>query len=734
MNDKLYRLMDWAGIEAIVYSEEDHPEQLLGPHICREGVLIQTFLPSATAVTVVIRNTGKRYPMELADEAGFYAVLLGGKKVPDYYFETEEINGTSRSFDDAYRFGSPVDKGRTAAFAAGICPDIYQVLGAHPMKLDGTEGVHFAVWAPGAMRVSVVGNFNNWDGRCLPMRRLGDTGIFDLFVPGVAEGSIYKYEIKARGGLTYLKADPYAVSAELRPNTASVVASLEGYHWSDEKWMKERKGRDVTRKPVSIYEVHLPSWKTPEDGREFYSYRELAHMLAGYVSQMGFTHVQLMPVMEHPLDASLGYQVTGYYAPTSRFGTPKDFMYFVDYLHQKGIGVILDWVPGYFARDNHGLAGFDGTCLYEHLDPRQGVHPTIGTLVYNYGRPQVRNFLIANALYWKNIYHVDGIHMDGVASMLYLNYGKRDGEWVANMYGGRENLEAIDFLKQLSTTFHKDGDGAFLTAEETSGWPKLTAPVEEEGLGFDLKWNQGWMNDFLEYIQLDPIFRSYHHNNLTMSMIYAYSENYLLPFSHEEVGNSKRSLIAKMPGKRKMKFANLRAAYGFLMTHPGKKLLFMGQDFAQFGNWEESDQVEWSVLQQEEHRQMQAYVKDLLHLYRKHPALYAEDTDPEGFEWINNISANENILVFLRKDAKSREDLLVILNFSPLTYEKHKVGVPYEGKYKEIFNSDKEQYGGSGKVNARVKNSRKSECDDKEDSIIITVPPLGVSVFSCTKI
>jgi 1,4-alpha-glucan branching enzyme len=583
------------------------------------------------------------------------------------------------------------------------------------------------------MRVSVVGDFNFWDGRRLPMRRFGGSGIFELFVPGISAGEIYKYEIRAKGGLTYLKADPYANAAEVRPNTASVVADLSTFEWHDQNWLEKRRQAHSKEEPMFIYELHLGSFRRPDDDRRFYNYRELAPMIADYVKEMGYTHIELLPIMEHPFDGSWGYQVTGYYAPTSRYGSPQDFMYFMDYMHEQGIGVILDWVPAHFPRDTHGLSNFDGTCLYEHRDPRQGAHPHWGTLIYNYARPEVSNFLIANALFWKNVYHADGIRMDAVASMLYLDYGKSDGQWVANMYGGNENLDAVEFFKHLNSIFKKDEDGALLIAEESTAWPKITASVKEGGLGFDYKWNMGWMNDFLGYMQLDPFFRSYHHGELTFSMIYAYSEDFILTFSHDEVVHGKSSMIGKMPGKRSSKFANLRAAYGYLMTHPGKKLLFMGQDIGQFSEWSEEKQVEWNLLDYEEHQQLQHYMKALTGLYKTQPALYQKDYDPEGFEWINSISANENMLVFLRKGASEENDLLVVLNFSPLTYEKHRIGVPYSGKYKEIFNSDSTEFGGEGHVNARAKASRKSTCDDREDSIEITVPPMGISIFQCKK-
>lgn len=734
MDKKLYDLMDWAGVEAIVYSEEDHPENYLGPHQTEDGITIQAFFPDAKEAKVKVNGVKKMYPMDLEDEAGYFAVLLPGKKIPEYSILVTYENGTVEEHKDPYSFAPQITEKEAKKFNAGICYDIYKKLGAHPMNINGTDGVYFAVWAPNAMRVSVVGDFNLWDGRKLPMRRFGESGIFELFVPGLACGSIYKYEIKAKGGLTYLKADPYANAAELRPNTASIVTDLSDFTWSDDSWMEERKKTSTKDKPMFIYELHLGSFKKPEDDRIFYNYRELAPMIADYVKEMGYTHIELLPIMEHPFDGSWGYQVTGYYAPTSRYGTPQDFMYFMNYMHEQGIGVILDWVPAHFPRDTFGLSSFDGTCLYEHYDPRQGSHPHWGTLIYNYGRPEVSNFLIANALFWKNVYHADGIRMDAVASMLYLDYGKNDGEWVANIYGGHENLEAVEFFKHLNSIFKKDKDGAILVAEESTAWPKITASVQDDGLGFDYKWNMGWMNDFLGYMQLDPFFRSYHHGELTFSMIYAYSEDFILTFSHDEVVHGKGSMIGKMPGKRKSKFANLRTAYGYMMTHPGKKLLFMGQDIAQFDEWSEEKGIQWNLLEYDEHKQMQTYMKALIRLYREQPALFQKDYDPSGFEWINCMDADENLLSFMRRGEKPEDDLLIIVNFSPLVYEKHKVGVPYNGKFKEIFNSDSKEFGGDGNTNPRAKSSKKVFCDDRENSIEILVPPMGISVFKCTKV
>ena len=736
MDKKLYELMNWPRIEALVYSEEDEPQEILGPHKVKGGTLIQAFLPTAVRMEIITKETGEAAEMEKVDEEGFFAALLPGKKLPAYHFRITYDNDVVQEAEDCYRFCPQVFTAQDLEeFGKGIHYTIYEKMGAHPMTVDGVEGTYFAVWAPNAERVSVVGDFNLWDGRRNPMRKIREAGIYELFIPGLKVGSCYKYEIKTRQGLPMLKADPYANGAQLRPDTASVITDLSGFAWSDEKWLEQRKNTDYKKEPLLIYEVHLGSWKKPEredgDTREFYTYRELAPLLAAYVKEMGYTHVELMPIMEHPLDESWGYQVTGYYAPTARYGTPEDFMYFMDYLHGQGIGVILDWVPAHFPKDAFGLAAFDGTCLYEHFDPRQGTHPHWGTLLYNYGRPQVKNFLIANALFWTEKYHADGIRMDAVASMLYLDYGKNEGEWVPNIYGGKENLEAIEFLKHLNSIYKKRKDGAILIAEESTAWPKVTGALEQEGLGFDFKWNMGWMNDFLGYMHYDPVFRGYHHGELTFSFIYAWSENFILSLSHDEVVHGKSPMVGKMPGDRDSQLNNLRAAYGFMAAHPGKKLLFMGQEFATFDEWNEKESLDWDLLQYQDHSDMQGYVKALNALIKAHPALYEKDCSPEGFRWINNISANENMLVFLRK--ADEETLLVVCNFSPLVYEKHKLGVPFEGRYKEIFNSDHEQFGGSDVRNKRVKTSKKSECDGFEDSIEITVPPMGIAVFTCTE-
>ncbi len=733
MNNKLYKLMNWPEIEEIIYSESDNPHRLLGAHVVGGSTLVQTYQPGAKSVLLQNKKDKKNYEMELADEEGFFAVLIPGKAAFDYEYIVEYEGGNLRKVKDAYNFAPQIQDTDLDKFAAGIHYTIYEKLGAHPMKINGVEGVYFAVWAPNAMRVSAVGDFNSWDGRVHQMRRLKDSGIFEIFIPGAKVGQNYKYEIKAKGGLTFLKADPYAFGQQLRPETASVIRESVGkgkVKWEDAEWMADRKRKQGVDQPISIYELYLGSFKQTEDGG-YLNYRELAPLIVKYVKEMGYTHIELMPVMEHPFDGSWGYQVIGYYAPTARYGTNEDFMYFMNEMHKADIGVILDWVPAHFPRDTHGLSNFDGTCLYEHQDPRQGFHPHWGTLIYNYGRPQVSNYLIANALYWIEQYHVDGIRMDAVASMLYLDYGKSDGQWVANMYGGHENLEAVEFLKHLNSIVKKRDAGVLMIAEESTAWPAVTGDVEDNGLGFDIKWNMGWMNDYLSYITYDPYFRSHHHNELTFSMIYAYSERFMLVFSHDEVVHGKGTLIGKMPGEIKDKFANLRLTYAYMMTHPGRKLLFMGQDIGEFDEWNEEREVEWGLINYDSHKGIQKLVKDLNHLYTSAPAFYQYDTSWEGFEWINCISSEDCMLVYMRKTKTAEQTMVVVANFANISRE-FTIGVPYAGKYKEILNTDAKEYGGEGMVNAEVLCSEEVECDGRDDSICMRSAPLSVSIFSYT--
>lgn len=765
MKERLYDLMDWEAIEAIVYSEEDHPENILGPHKIKDGILIYTFFPDASNVKVKLKKTGKLFEMEEADDAGVFAVLLPYKRIQAYTFIVEYEDGSVIEVEDSYLYTDIIGESDINKFETGQAYDVYEWMGAHPVAIDGfgdnaevrwnvtadsdkqgnkdtVYGVHFAVWAPNAMRVSVVGDFNFWDGRRQPMCRVGDTGVFSIFLPGMACDDLYKYEIKSNPQTVCLKTDPYGFACEQRPANASIVKNIADYKWGDAKWMNAREKFDFKKEPMSVYEVHLGSWmkkdysdiEEPTCDDEFLNYREIAPLLADYVQSMGYTHVELMPIMEHPLDESWGYQVTGYYAVTSRYGSPDDFMYFVDYMHKKGIGVILDWVPAHFPKDANGLARFDGTCLYEHCDPRKGEHPHWGTLIYNYGRPEVISFLISNAIFWIDKYHADGIRMDAVASMLYLDYGKGPGGWVPNMYGGNENLEAVDLLRKLSDAVHRRKDGALLIAEESTAWPKVTEKTTNDGLGFDLKWNMGWMNDFTSYMQTDPLFRKGRHGTLLFSMIYAYSENFILVFSHDEVVHLKRSMLMKMPGDMEEKFANLRAAYGFMVAHPGKKLSFMGQEFAQEEEWNEKISLPWDEAKLPEHENFMKYIKSLNTFYTKHPALYEDDYDEDGFRWLSNMDADHSIITFMRSAKKSDEKLLVVCNFTPVVQEQFRVGVPFAGKYKEIFNSDSTEYGGSDNVNKRQKTSKPVEWDGLDNSIVVTVPPLGISIYKCIEV
>lgn len=729
VNNKLYKLMNWPRIEGIIYSEEDNPHEILGPHAVGKNVLFQTFWPGAVSVKLMIEGEEKAHKMELVDEAGYFACLLPGRIPEEYEYEVAYEEGVTYKVKDAYRFQTGLSEKDIDKFNAGICYDIYEKMGAHPMTIDGVSGTFFAVWAPNAVRVSVVGDFNHWDGRVHQMRRNAG-GIFEIFIPQVGAGECYKYEIKAKGDITYLKADPYAFGQQLRPDTASVVRDIS-YQWNDQKWMKERHAHQKENSPVSVYELYLGSFKRDEDTREYLNYRELAPLVVEYVKEMGYTHVELMPVMEHPLDASWGYQVIGYYAPTARYGSAEDFMFFVDMLHREGIGVILDWTPAHFPKDTYGLSHFDGTCLYEHMDPKKGIHPHWGTLIYNYGRPQVSNYLIANALYWVEKYHADGIRVDAVASMLYLDYGRKEGEWVPNMYGGNENLEAVEMLKHLNSIMKKKNPDVYMIAEESTAWPKVTGDLQEDGLGFDMKWNMGFMNDFLSYISYDPYFRSYHHNELTFSMIYAYSENFMLVFSHDEVVHEKSSMIEKMPGVSEDQFANLRISYAYMMTHPGKKLLFMGQDIGETKEFDETRETEWSLLSHKENKGLNRLVKDLNALYKEKPALYVKDTQPEGFEWINCISADRCMVAFMRKADRPEESLVITVNFANVEQE-FQLGVPYEGMYQEILNTDAECYGGQGRINTDKKPALDGEWDGKPYSFTMKAAPLSASIFAFT--
>ena len=615
-------------------------------------------------------------------------------------------------------------------FGQGNHYEIYKKFGAHEVTA-GKKGVYFAVWAPHAKSVSVIGEFNGWDAAADRMERQEPLGIYTVFVPEAKDGQMYKYCIETQSGELIYKADPFANYAELRPGTASRITDISHLKWTDDRWMESRKKWNNKENPLSIYEVHMGSWMR-HPGREdegFYTYREFAEAITKYVKKMGYTHVELMGIAEHPYDGSWGYQVTGYYAPTSRYGTPEDFAYMINYLHRNGIGVILDWVPAHFPKDAHGLADFDGTPTFEYADPRKGEHPDWGTKIFDYEKPQVRNFLIANALFWIEHFHVDGLRVDAVASMLYLDYGKQDGQWVPNKYGGNQNLEAIEFFKHLNSVVLGRNPGTMMIAEESTAWPKVTGNPEDDGLGFSLKWNMGWMHDFTEYMKLDPYFRKNAHHMMTFSMEYAYSENYILVLSHDEVVHLKCSMLNKMPGEGFDKYANLKVAYAFMTGHPGKKLLFMGQEFAQLREWSEERELDWFLLSEEPHQQIQNWYRDLLHLYKKNPALYELDNDPAGFEWINKDDISRSIFSFVRHSKGKKKNLLFVCNFTPVAREDYRVGVPTKRQCKLVLNSDEKEYGGSGEKRTEIYKPVKKECDGQKYSFAYPLPAYGVAVF-----
>jgi len=744
MNNRLYKLMNWPEIEAIVYSEESRPHDILGPHVVGGSTLLQTFQPKAVKVVAVIKDLKDPYKlatynMSMADEEGFFACIIPGKNVNFYTLKITDENEVETEIYDAYAFKPEfLDERDISRFEAGIHYSIYEKLGAHPRTINGVQGTTFAVWAPNALRVSVVGDFNNWDGRAHQMQKRDKGGIFEIFIPGVGVNDIYKYELKASGGFITLKADPYAFGCELRPDSASIVRNLKKFAWDDKEWLSIRKSRQNAEAPISIYELHLGSFKRPVDENNnnanknnkcYYTYRELAPLVIDYVQKMRYTHIELMPIMEYHDDSSWGYQVTGFYAPTARYGTCEDLMYFINEMHLNNIGVIFDWVPAYFAHASFGLATFDSTCLYEHLDPRQGRHPHNGALIFNYGRPEVANYLIANALYWIEKYHIDGLKIGEMTSMLYLDYGRGEGEWIANMFGGNENLEAVEFLKHLNSILRKRNPGILTIADEASAWPQVTGGLKEGGLGFSFKWNNGWMNDYLKYIDFDPYFRAHHHPELTFSMIYAYSERFMLAFSHQEVSRGKSGMIGKMPGRIKEKFANLRLTYAYQMMHPGKKLIFMGQDLAEFREFEEKREVQWALLDHDDHGKLNVLVQELNDFYRLNPALFVLDNDPNGFHWINCISAEKCMLSFIRSSRKEEENLVIVANFANIKQD-FEIGVPLEGKYREVFNTDTARYGGSGRVNEGIMESNEKEVDDLPYSFTMQSAPLSLSVFA----
>ena len=716
----------------IVNGEHSDPHTVLGMHEMeedgRKAVVVRAFLPHAAGITVIdYANKRKKYPMERLHADGFFEVTIADREEWfRYQLEYTDADGNTWRSYDPYSFSPTLSEFDRHLFGAGTHYEIYEKMGGRLMTHEGARGAAFSVWAPNAKAVSVIGDFNNWDARRSPMRRLGESGIWELFLPAAAEGDKYKFHVTQCDGRVVDKTDPYGVYAEVRPNNASVLYPLKRYKWKDRRWMTARRKYDFRAAPMNIYEVHLGSWKRAE-GNRFLSYTELAEQLIPYVKEMGYTHIEMLPVEEHPFDGSWGYQVTGYYAPTSRYGSPDEFKQFVDACHQNGISVILDWVPAHFPKDDFALARFDGTALYEHQDPRLGEHIQWGTYIFNYGRKEVANFLLANALYWMDIFHIDGLRVDAVASLLRLDFCKEEGQWLPNVYGGSENLEAIEFLKHMNSVIAEREPGALMIAEDSTAWPGVTKKVEEGGLGFSLKWNMGWMNDFLSYIKLDPIYRKYHQNKLTFGMAYHYAENFVLVLSHDEVVHTKSSMIGKMPGDVWQSFANLRLSYGFMMGHPGKKLLFMGGEFAQYSEWSEARSLDWHLLQYADHQEMQAYVKELNHLYAEESAFWAEDFDPNGFQWIECDDAESSIVSFVRRSQE--KELVFLCNFTPVVHRGFSLGVPQEGVYHERLNSDAARFGGSDVINAVPLQSREEPADRCPFRVELDVPPLGMVIL-----
>lgn len=695
MDEKLYNLMNWPRIEDVVYCEESAPRDVMGPSLTQEGVIVQGFFPDAEAVSVV--TGGKTYACELEDEAGYYAVLLPRRKIPEYKFRVTK-NGETKEFYDPYAFPGQITEDEEKAFCAGVYYEAYEKMGAHPMEINGVKGTYFAVWAPNAVRVSVVGDFNNWDGRTLMMHRMPMSGIYELFVPGVGAGDIYKYEIKTKDGGILLKADPYAAQAQQPPCTASVVADVDSFRWNDEDWMSSRCRFADKKQPVSIYETSLGQWSSAEE-------------LVDFLTETGYTHVEFLPVMEYLEEETNGYSTSAYFAITSRFGEPEDFRALVDTLHQAGIGVILDWTPAQFPRYEGGLERFDGTPLYEQPDESGKVHPFWGTLLYNYASPMVKDFLISNACYWLEVYHADGLRMDDVDVMLYLDYGRNPGEWMPNLYGTNENLHAVEFLKHLNSIVKKRNPGVILIAQEDGLWPELTGSVEDDHIGFDYKWSGGWTKDFLDYLGETPQERKNSHDRLTLSMLYAYCERFVLTLGRRDVGTSFEEFMDRIPGDEAQKFAQIREAYTYMMLHPGCKMMAPEPGMPEG---------------------LKACIHDLNELYKANQALYTSDDKYDGFEWIQLMKYEENVISFLRKDTETGETLLAVCNFSDKVYEAYRSGVPFYGKYKEIFNSDDKKYGGAGVKNPRMKTARKEECDERENSLTFRLPAFGAVIFSCT--
>jgi 1,4-alpha-glucan branching enzyme len=724
-------------LQRILTAQEGDPFSVLGPHTEKLGkaeqIRIRAFLPDAAEVTCLLHQQhADTLPMTLVAPDGVFEAVFSGKVLdPTYLFRIVTTQGNTFQQYDPYAFSPVLSEFDLHLFGEGKLYKGYEKLGAHCCTHEGIQGVNFVVWAPNAKRVSVVGGFNVWDGRRHPMRSRGGVGLWELFIPGIGDGEIYKYEILPQGGgIPFTKADPYATAAELRPKTASLVCDVSQHQWNDLNWLEARKTGDPLKKPLSIYEVHLGSWKRHvEEGNRWLTYRELAQSLITYVQEMGFTHIELMPIVEHPFDGSWGYQSTGYFAPTSRFGTPEDFMEFVDVCHQSGIGVIMDWAPAHFPDDPHGLAFFDGTHLYDHSDPRKGYHPEWKSRIFNYGRTEVKNFLINSALSWFDRYHIDGLRVDAVASMLYLDYARKDGEWVPNQFGGNENLEAVEFIKELNAVAHQEHPGILMIAEESTAWPGVSRPTYVGGLGFSFKWNMGWMHDTLEYFQMDPVYRKFHQHKVTFGLMYAFTENFVLVLSHDEVVHGKKSLLDKMPGDDWQRFANLRALYGHMWGHPGKKMLFMGGEIGQWWEWNHDDSLQWHLLDLAPHRGLQQYVADLNRLYQSEPALYQVDFDWQGFQWIDLHDSDNSTLTYIRY-AQDKNDLVVCAcNFTPIPRAEYRMGVPRAGLYKELLNSDSEIYGGSNMGNGGSVQADPIPWHDQPFSLLVTLPPLSVIFF-----
>jgi len=711
-------------IEAILSGHHGDAFSILGPHKTDDGWEVRAFLPQAMDVEVV--RDGAAIPMRKMHADGFFTGALH-QEPGCYRLRLTLWNGGKVEIEDTYRFGPLISDFDLHIHGEGTQYESYRTMGAHPVTCDGIAGVRFAVWAPNAEVVSVVGDFNDWDERRHPMR-LRSGGIWELFVPGVGVGTNYKYSVRSRlRAYRQQKSDPYGFASEVPPKTASVVWDIGQYQWADHNWMESRGRKDLLKEPVSIYEVHLGSWlRGPHNS--YLTYRELAPRLVEYATRLGYTHLELLPVAEHPFSGSWGYQVIGYYAPTARFGTPDDFMYFVDHCHQAGLGIIVDWVPGHFPKDAHGLAHFDGTALYEHADPRKGEHREWGTLIFNYGRNEIRTFLLSNALFWLRLYHIDGLRVDAVASMLYLDYSRKAGEWIPNMYGGNENLEAIDFLRRFNELAHQV-PGAITVAEESTAFTGVSRPVYMNGLGFTMKWNMGWMHDMLDYFSKEPVHRKYHHNDITFSMLYAFTENFVLPISHDEIVHGKGALLSKMPGDMWQKFANVRAFLSYMYGHPGKKLLFMGAEIGVWDEWNHEHGLPWAILNYDLHRKLQIFVGELNKLYRSHPAFYEVDFHWAGFEWVDFRDVDGSTISFIRRPEGGKPFLLFVCNFTPVPRMKYRVGVPDPGLYREIFNSDAEMFGGGNLGNGGAVMSQPVGYNHHYHSLSITLPPLAVVVF-----